>query len=158
MSFARKTFTGMTLALAVLSALPAAAQTTRTPGPKRDWADYYMARLDTDRKGYFTLADAQRYAGRQFARLDANRDGVVDHDEFVASLKRSIERSTSDERKARLARALDRRETLFHALDQKGDGRITRDEYLAATAQRFAELDPEQTGKVTTEALRGAHH
>ena len=154
----RKAVPSVTLIAALLAAMPALAQTARTPAPKRDWADYYMVRVDTERKGYITPADAQRYATRQFARLDHNHDGVVDHAEFMTSLQRAIERATDDERKARLERSLERRETLFHSLDQKSDGKITKEEYLAATAQHFADIDVEHTGKITTEMLRAAHH
>src|SRR5579864_6642524 len=121
MPFPRKTIPPVILAVAVLMATPIFAQTTRQPAPRRDWAEYYLARVDLDNKGYFTLEDAKRYASAQFDRLDVDHDGVVDHDEFVASLKRSIDRSNSPDRKTRLERELTRRETLFHTLDQKGD-------------------------------------
>jgi hypothetical protein len=158
MPYPRRITPPIILAIAMLMAMPAIAQTARQPAAKRDWADYYLARVDTDKKGYMTLDDAKRYAETQFDRLDVNHDGVVDHDEFTAALKRSIERSNNPDRKTRLERALDRRETLFHALDQKGDGKITKEEYLAATTQRFNELDKDKTGKVTAEELRAAHH
>jgi len=155
--FSRKAIPPVILAAAVMMATPVFAQTS-DPAPRRDWAQYYLARVDLDNKGYFTLEDAKRYASAQFDRLDANHDGVVDHDEFVASLKNSIERSNSSDRKVRLERDLERRETLFHTLDQKGDGKITRDEYLAATAQHFNELDADKSGKITPQELRAARH
>ena len=157
MPFSRKAIPPVILAAAVMMATPVFAQTS-DPAPRRDWAQYYLARVDLDNKGYFTLEDAKRYASAQFDRLDANHDGVVDHDEFVASLKNSIERSNSSDRKVRLERDLERRETLFHTLDQKGDGKITRDEYLAATAQHFNELDADKSGKITPQELRAARH
>ena len=158
MPFPRKTIPPVILAVAVLMATPIFAQTTRQPAPRRDWAEYYLARVDLDNKGYFTLEDAKRYASAQFDRLDVDHDGVVDHDEFVASLKRSIDRSNSPDRKTRLERELTRRETLFHTLDQKGDGKLTKDEYLAATVQHFNDLDADKTGKITPRELRAAHH
>ena len=158
MLIARKSLPPVILALSVLAAMPAFAQTAREPAPRRDWAQYYLARVDLDNKGYFTLADAQRYAAAQFDRLDANHDGRVDQDEFVASLKRSLDRSNSPDRKQRLERSLARRETLFQTLDQKRDGKITKEEYLAATTQHFNELDVDKTGKITPQELRAAHH
>lgn len=141
----------------VLGSLPAFAQTQAPPPPRRDWAERYLARLDADKKGYITLADAERFATRQFDRLDANHDGIVDHDEFVASAKRSLERA-KPERKPTAQRALDRREALFHTLDQHGDGKITKEEYLAATRAHFAEIDTGKTGKITVADLRAARH
>src|SRR5579863_739536 len=126
MSFTRKTIPPVILAVAVLMATPVFAQIARDSSPRRDWAQYYLARVDLDNKGYFTLDDAKRYASEQFDRLDSDHDGLVDHDEFVAALKNSIERSNSPDRKARLERQLTRRETLFHTLDQKADGKITK--------------------------------
>jgi hypothetical protein len=153
MSFTIRT---LPLLVALLVPISAQAQSTMPTPPKRDWADRYLARLDTERKGYLTLEDAERFAGAQFTRLDANHDGVVDHEEFVASLKRSLDR-VSPTRKASVQRSLDRRETLFHTLDQHADGKLTKDEYLAGTRQHFAEIDVSRTGKITPDDLRAAH-
>ena len=143
------------LIIAVLAPLSAHAQ-SNVPAPRRDWADRYLARLDTERKGFVTLEDAERYAAAQFDRLDTNHDGLVDHDEFLASAKRSLDRA-SPARKAQVQRSLDRRETLFKTLDQHGDGKLTKDEYLAGTRQHFAEIDVKKSGTITTDDLRAAH-
>ena len=143
------------LIIAVLAPISAYAQ-SNAPAPRRDWADRYLARIDTERKGFVTLQDAERFASAQFDRLDTDRDGVVDHDEFVASAKRSLDRASA-ERKAQVQRSLDRRETLFKTLDQHGDGKLTKDEYLAGTRQHFAEIDAKKAGMITAADLRAAH-
>jgi len=143
------------LIIAVLAPLAAHAQ-SNAPTPRRDWADRYLARLDTERKGFVTLPDAERYAAAQFDRLDTNHDGVVDHDEFLASARRSLDR-VSPARKTQVQRSLERRETLFKTLDQHGDGKLTKDEYLAGTRQHFAEIDVKKSGMITTDDLRAAH-
>ena len=157
MHLARRLLPPLMLASFLLGPLPALAQTQAPPAPRRDWAERYLARLDADKKGYITIADGERFAGRQFDRLDANRDGIVDHDEFIASAKRSLDRARP-ERKPAAQRALDRRETLFHTLDQHGDGKITKEEFLAATRAHFAEIDTAKTGKITVADLRTARH
>lgn len=145
------------LIIAVLAPIAAHAQSNAAqPAPRRDWADRYLARLDPDRKGFVTLQDAERFASAQFDRLDRNRDGVVDHDEFVASAKRSLDRA-GEARKAQVQRSLDRRETLFKTLDQHGDGKLTKDEYLAGTRQHFTEIDVKKSGMLTADDLRQAH-
>ena len=143
------------LIIAVLAPISAHAQ-SNTPTPRRDWADRYLARLDTERKGFVTLQDAEHYAAAQFDRLDTNHDGLVDHDEFMASARRSLERARAA-RQAQVQSSLDRRETLFKTLDQRGDGKLTKDEYLAGTRQHFAEIDVKKSGMITTEDLRAAH-
>jgi Ca2+-binding EF-hand superfamily protein len=143
------------LIIAVLAPISAYAQ-SNAPAPRRDWADRYLARLDTERKGFVTLQDAERYAAAQFDRLDTDRNGTVDHDEFVASAKRSLDRA-SDTRKAQVQRSLERRETLFKTLDQHGDGKLTKDEYLAGTRQHFTEIDGKKAGMITADDLRAAH-
>ena len=150
-------FRTLPLIIAVLVPISAHAQShAAQPAPRRDWADRYLARLDPDRKGFVTLQDAERFASAQFDRFDSNRDGVVDHDEFVASAKRSLDRA-SPTRKAQVQRSLDRRETLFKTLDQHGDGKVTKDEYLAGTRQHFAEIDLKKSGMLTADDLRQAH-
>ncbi len=150
-------FRTLPLIIAVLAPISAHAQSNAPqPAPRHDWADRYLARLDPDRKGFVTLQDAERFASAQFDRLDKNRDGAVDHDEFVASAKRSLERA-SEARKAQVQRSLDRRETLFKTLDQHGDGKLTKDEYLAGTRQHFAEIDVKKAGMLTADDLRQAH-
>jgi Ca2+-binding EF-hand superfamily protein len=145
------------LIIAVLTPISAYAQSNAAqPAPRRDWADRYLARLDLDRKGFVTLQDAERFASAQFDRLDANHDGVVDHDEFVAAVKRALDRA-SPTRKAQVQRSLDRRETLFKTLDQHGDGKLTKDEYLAGTREHFTEIDAKKSGMITADDLRQAH-
>ena len=143
------------LVIAVLAPLAAHAQ-SNAPAARRDWADRYLARLDTERKGFVTLQDAEHYAAAQFDRLDTNHDGIVDRDEFLASARRSLDR-VSPARKAQVQRSLERRETIFKTLDQHGDGKLTKDEYLAGTRTHFAEIDAKKSGMITTEDLRAAH-
>ena len=145
------------LIIAVLAPISAHAQSNAAqPAPRRDWADRYLARVDADRKGFITLQDAERYAGAQFDRLDIHHQGFIDHDAFVASVKRYLDRA-SDTRKARAEAQLTRREDLFKTLDQRGDGKVTKDEYLAATRQHFAEIDVKKAGMLTAEDFRSAH-
>ena len=56
-----------------------------------------------------------------------------------------------------MQRSIDRRETLFKTLDQRGDGKLTKDEYLAGTRQHFAEIDVKKSGTITPDDLRAAH-
>jgi len=145
------------VALALLAPLGALAQTKDAPQLRRDWADRYMTRLDPAGKGYATLDDALRFAGAQFDRFDRSHAGVLDMASFTATQRASLERA-SDARKPYAQRALDRREALFHTLDAKGEGKVTKDAYLALARQHFADIDVKQAGKITVADLRVAHH
>lgn len=150
-------FVPFLFALALVGPVGALAQTSEPPQLRRDWADRYMVRLDPDRKGYATLDDALRFAGAQFDRFDRSHAGVLDMANFTAAQRASLERA-SEARKPYAQRALERREALFRTLDAKGEGKITKDSYLALTRQHFADIDVKQAGKITVADLRLAHH
>jgi hypothetical protein len=135
----------------------ALAQTSDAPQLRRDWADRYMSRLDPDRKGYATLDDALRYCGAQFDRFDRSHSGVLDMASFTVAQRASLERA-SDVRKPYAQRTLERREALFRTLDAKGEGKISKEGYLALARQHFAEIDVKQANKITAADLRLAHH
>jgi len=156
MSLARRCLPFL-FALTLLAPVSALAQSSDAPQPRRDWADRYMVRLDPDRKGYVTLDDALRYAGAQFDRFDRRHAGVLDMASFTASQHTSLERA-SEARKPYAQRALERREALFRTLDAKGEGKITKEAYLAMARQHFVDIDVKQAGKITVADLRLAHH
>lgn len=72
-------------------------------------------------------------AEKYFAKLDADKNGVISLEEF---LERSNDR--------------------FEARDQDGDGRLSLDEFAARKDQRFAKIDADGDGKITAEELRAA--
>ena len=145
------------VALALVGPVSALAQTSEPPQLRRDWADRYMVRLAPDGKGYATLDDALRYAGAQFDRFDRSHTGVLDMASFTAAQRASLERA-SEARKPYAQRTLDRREALFRTLDAKGEGKITKEAYLAMARQHFTDIDVKQAGKITAADLRLAHH
>jgi hypothetical protein len=76
-------------------------------------------------------------ANRQFARLDANGDGVVERAEEEAAVEKIISRI-----RTRMARQ-------FTTLDADGDGKVTKAEAEAAAARRFVRLDANGDGTVS---------
>jgi hypothetical protein len=82
---------------------------------------------------------------------------VLDMASFTAAQRASLERA-SEARKPYAQRTLERREALFRTLDAKGEGKITKEAYLAMARQHFADIDVKQAGKVTVADLRLAHH
>lgn len=89
--------------------------------PMDPWGDTTVSR-----------ADAQKKAEENFAALDTNQDGTISEDERAA---------TQGQRGGPgggLRRA-----------DKDGDGKITKDEYLAAQLERFDNQDADKDGQLT---------
>jgi Ca2+-binding EF-hand superfamily protein len=141
-------------AIAVSLALPLAAQdSARAPRPER------FARLvklvDKDGDGAISLAEAQEFAARRFDRLDTGHQGYLTLETYEAPLRRALERA-SEARRPALERALPRAEAAFKALNKSGDGRLTKEEFLADSRARFAAADTDKDGKLTLDELRHA--
>jgi Ca2+-binding EF-hand superfamily protein len=75
-----------------------------------------FADLDTDGDGLFTPADIEGRADARFSALDADGDGSVSRDEFLAHSA---------------ARASERAGDMFDRLDADGDGVLSRDAIAA---------------------------
>ena len=100
---------------------------------------------DANRDGVVTLDEMLAAAERHFALWDRNRDGVVDRADAEA-----LREETVDYRVRRF----------LHSHGAK-DGRITREQFAAKAAERFARMDLDNDG-VITRAERpgwwGGHH
>ena len=107
----------------------------------------FMERLkaaDTNGDGMLSRAEAAalpRLAGH-FDAIDANKDGQVTFDEL-----RAFHQSHHGKRGGAMK-----------AADTNGDGRISRDEYLAQAAARFDRLDANKDGAITPDELKGFRH
>ncbi len=111
---------------------------------------------DADGDGVVTAAEFEASALQRFERLDANKDGVVDAAEIEALKKRFEEREGGNggpsggppggfggRMLAQLA-----------AQDADQDGKITKDEALAAARAQFAKADNNHDGKLTGDEYR----
>jgi Ca2+-binding EF-hand superfamily protein len=145
-----------------------------------------FARLDKDSNGKLTLDElsagrlghaprpgSQRaqFAQQRFDKLDANHDGVVTQDEYLAAATAMYrqfdvqdngkvtarEIAASPQAQERVARATQR---MIKRLDTNGDGVVSQAEYLAAAQKRFARLDKNGDGFIDADELpahRWAH-
>ncbi|KSB87460.1 hypothetical protein AS593_08060 [Caulobacter vibrioides] len=109
---------------------------------------------DADGDGVVTAAEYEAFALQRFERMDANKDGVIDAAELEAIKQRFVQREGQGgpggggfggRMLAQLA-----------AQDADKDGRITRDEALAASRTQFGAADKDGDGKLTGEELRPA--
>ena len=138
--------------LAVSLALPLAAQTT-APSPRPERFARLVKLVDKDGDGAISLQEAQGFAAQRFDRLDTEHKGYLTLETYEAPLRRAIERA-SEARRPALERAVPRAEAAFKALNTAGDGRLTKDEFLADSRSRFAAADTDRNGKLTIDELR----
>lgn len=110
--------------------------------------------------------DRQERREQAFARLDANRDGMISRTEF---LEREAGAERGDRRERRAERWAERRERLaerrgllrlggkrFARIDANRDGRVSLAEVLTVRARAFERIDANRDGRVTREERRAA--
>jgi Ca2+-binding EF-hand superfamily protein len=150
---------------------------THTPGPavKND-GKRYLRSLDDNHDGRITQKEFLGRTQERFDALDLNHDGVISPEEAsqakTAQLKKKAEREA---RKKLLARAKNKKNTPLALpqagaeatakparpakpplarLDANGDGRVTRQEYLAKRQEKFAEMDLNHDGVISREEAK----
>lgn len=87
--------------------------------------------------------DAQR--AKVFAATDTNKDGKLDHEEYVNEFNARLQQQIDDRRQAQLKQARVR----FKAIDTDENGAISRDEYFAMSARMFDRADTNKDGVIT---------
>lgn len=117
------------------------------------------------------MAFRQKFAQAEFNKLDANHDGVVTQDEYVAAAQAKFaaldtqgtgqvtaqqiaSSATAQQRDLRFA------QHEVKKLDTNGDGAVSLDEYLAASKARFAKMDKNGDGFIEADEItshRWAH-
>ena len=127
-----------------------------------------FARVDTNRDGFVTQAEAQAFRGAaradrqenrgerreaRFARLDSNRDGSISRDEFFARATRGDHAERGEGRGLRNERRAERRAARLERRGQRG-GMMAR-----LGGKRFERIDANKDGRislaeVTTQRLR----
>ncbi|HWH17178.1 MAG TPA: calcium-binding protein [Allosphingosinicella sp.] len=129
-----------------------------------------FARVDADRDGFISQAEARTIAGQRaerrvqrgargdrsqrranlFARLDSNRDGAISRAEFEAHA------ANRENRVQRAPHAPFNGERGFARIDANGDGRISLAEVTARRLARFDRLDTDRDGVLSLEERRAA--
>lgn len=87
--------------------------------------------------------DAERV--KVFAATDTNKDGKLDHDEYVNEFNARLSQRSDDRRQAQLKQGRVR----FKAIDADENGAISRDEYFAMSARMFDRTDTNKDGVIT---------
>ena len=87
--------------------------------------------------------DTQR--DKAFAATDINKDGKLDHDEYVKEFDTRMSERIADRRQAQLKQGHVR----FKAIDSNENGGISRDEYFAMSARMFDRADTNKDGLIS---------
>jgi len=104
-----------------------------------------LGRVDTNGDGLISKAENRAAAETRFARMDANGDGTIAADERGKGMGK-WKRGRGGEEGARR----DGPRSMGHGMkaDANGDGVITRAEFDAQNAARFAAMDANKDGKI----------
>jgi hypothetical protein len=92
--------------------------------------------MDANHDGVVTREEYVAYQKKRFDEFDANHDGKIDAKEIASSpplMERNIKTA----------------ERMVKEWDKNGDGIVSADEFQAAAAERFARQDKDGTGKIT---------
>jgi hypothetical protein len=132
----KRILTGASVAVAALAVAPAIAQVAQAP---------HAAHAD---KAH-SRAEVQAKVAEHFARVDANRDGVV--------TKAEAEAVRAERRERRGERIAERREDRFDRLDANKDGQLSRAEFDGARELR-EQRRAARPGRMHLRAMRGRLH
>ncbi|GHH60371.1 EF-hand domain-containing protein [[Pseudomonas] boreopolis] len=117
--------------------------------PTSHTAEGFLALYDENGDGKVERAEFDRVRDAQFDRADADRDGALALDEYLAEYEARL-----DERIATLTRREDRQVRVrFGVLDADKDGRMTFAEYQASGKRLFETADRNRDGVVDASDL-----
>ena len=100
-------------------------------------------RIDANKDGRISGAEARIYQDQKFRELDADGNGTVSFEEMLAA------------KQARLRTQTDKR---FQRLDANGNGSIEPDELAAKSDRRFHRMDDDGDGALTLDEIRKHRH
>ena len=119
------------------------------PGGRRggDMGERMMKRVDTNGDGLISKAENRAMVEARFARMDADRDGTIEAGEGRKAMGKAGWGKRGEGRGKPRAMRGGRGGGMMMA-DANKDGVITRAEFDAMSAQRFAKLDTNSDGRI----------
>lgn len=124
------------------------------PGARRGgggMGERMLARVDTNGDGLISKAENRAMVEARFARMDADKDGSVEAGEGRKGMgKGKWKRGAERRGPGGPARAMKKADT-------NGDGAISKAEFDAQSAERFAKLDTNKDGKIDAAEMQAQH-
>ncbi|MEZ5818353.1 MAG: EF-hand domain-containing protein [Hyphomicrobiaceae bacterium] len=105
----------------------------------------FLRQADANKDGVVTKAEATAFADQQFARFDWNKDGSIDQADRDALRKEMVDYAVK---------------RMAHRMGAGPDGKVTRDQFQAKAAERFARMDFNNDGTLSRDEMpgrRGGH-
>ena len=109
--------------------------------------------IDGNGDGVISDDEAASRVEGVFYAMDADNSGDVTEAEFMAVRMGPGEGRNAD----RMARMQDWKKSRFAEMDTDKDGKVTKEQFLAAGKARFASADTDKDGKVTPWEFRAQH-
>ena len=129
-----------TLIAATLSLSLVSAGALAGTGHYRDGKSKFMAFFDSNNDNIVTIEELNEASKKRFAKMDADGNGEVTHEEFKAYVSQ---------------RRKEHRQQRFANIDANNDGQVTKEEYVSYKTQkaerRFQRMDSDSDGLVNAE-------
>jgi hypothetical protein len=138
--------------------LPASAHACSPGGPNGSGQHMMMEKLDTDKNGTLSTAEADAGALTHFKAMDANADGVLSAAEFEKA-PRPYNKDGRDDGATRkdgkdLSERLGfRRDKRFAIMDTDANGSVSQAEFMAGAQKRHEMMDADKDGTITHEEM-----
>ncbi|MBO9707835.1 MAG: hypothetical protein J7521_06465 [Caulobacter sp.] len=117
--------------------------------------DTFIKEQDLNGDGVVTKEEFKAGREKQFARIDANHDGVLSHDEYVGEFKGRLEArlaastDTPEKKEEERMRQMRQAEVRFGVLDSDKSGGITPAEFEYSGWRMFVTHDTNKDGVVS---------